>query len=138
MAIKRGGGDGLYLEEIPFRSMDADGDDPHWEDAIPDTAKDAQYIEETTAMQDIRQKMQAFFRTYLTSDLQIQVAEAHFLDGLTPKEIAQLMGKHSHEIRMLKARVIQQLRSLPQEKRQILLEILSVATDLSFNEVDDE
>ena len=134
-AIKRGSNDALYLEEM--ETGHADEDKPHWEDTISDAENRVQSTEQAFVTKEFRQKIQAFLREHLATDLQIQVTEAHFLDGLTPKEIAQLMGKKPHEIRMAKARAVQALRSLPPGARQELLRLISPPDEFA-SEVDHE
>lgn len=134
-ALKRGRDDAIYLEEVELTHSDKDK--PHWEDSISAAEFYARSVEQTLVTNETRQKIQAFLREYLATDLQIQVTEAHFLDGLTPKEIAQLMGKRPHEIRMIKARAVQTLRSLPPEARQELLRMIS-PIDESASKVDHE
>lgn len=80
--------------------------------------------ENEMANREIEEQLQMFFRQHLPTPLQQQVAAAFFLDGLTPKEIAALVGKKPHEIRLLKARVVKGLRDLPELERQELLRIL--------------
>jgi RNA polymerase sigma factor (sigma-70 family) len=97
---------------------------PFWESTISDQKADWRTMEGAVSDAEVRRQLQDFFRRHLPTELQWQVAEAHFLDGLTPVEIAGLMGKRPHEVRMVKARVVEQLRNLPPAARQELLTIL--------------
>lgn len=81
-------------------------------------------VENTVSDRDIRAQLKAFFAQHLTSEQQVMVAELHFLDGLNPKEIAGLLGKQPHEIRMIKFRIVQTLRGLPEADQQRLLAML--------------
>ncbi|MCB9134679.1 MAG: sigma-70 family RNA polymerase sigma factor [Anaerolineales bacterium] len=120
-AIKRGEDELLSLEEVNASSTH---DAPTtWEETHgPQT--DPRATEDQVTAQDLRQRLTILFQTHLRSAAQIQVAEAHFLDGLSPQEIADLWGKKPHEIRMTKARIVQTLRELPPAARQELFEIL--------------
>lgn len=83
-------------------------------------------VENTVSDRDIRAQLKAFFVQHLTSEQQVMVAELHFLDGLDPKEIAGLLGKQPHEIRMIKFRIVQTLRGLPEAEQQRLLAMLDL------------
>lgn len=74
---------------------------------------------------DTRARLKAFFAQHLNSDQQLLIAELHFLDGLDPKEIAGLLHKQPHEIRMIKFRIVQTLRGLPAPEQQRLLALLA-------------
>jgi RNA polymerase sigma factor (sigma-70 family) len=106
-----------------------------WEKEISEQKEDWRTMERAVSDAEVRRQLQAFFRRHLPTDLQWQVAEAHFLDGLSPIEIAGLMGKRPHEVRMVKARIVAQLRMLPPDARQELLTILS---PLNKGSSDDE
>ena len=121
-AVKRGGGDELYLEELA--EGDPDADQHVWEEKKGTPGTEPRGMEKFVINGDIRNQIQAFFQAHLPTDLQRQVAEAHFLDGLSPQEIAQLMGKQPHEIRQAKARAVQKLRGLPADILKPLLEII--------------
>ena len=121
-AVKRGGGDELYLEELEAYGP---GNEQHaWEEKQRTPGTEPRVTEKFVINGEIRSQIQAFFQMHLPSDLQRQVAEAHFLDGLSPREIAQLMGKQPHEIRQAKARAVQKLRDLPADILEPLLEII--------------
>jgi RNA polymerase sigma factor (sigma-70 family) len=131
-AVKRGKNAVLSLEGIEeSRSDDAD---ITWEEKISADKEDQRGTERTVVDQEIRQQLLAFFHQHLTTELQRQVATAHFLDGLSPVEIAGLMGKQPHEIRLVKARVVQTLRGLPLDSRQVLLDILGKLTPEDSND----
>lgn len=133
-AVKRGGDDELYLEELEV--ADPGGERRHWEEKTKTRGSEPRAMEKAVINAEIRHQIRTFFRAYLLTTLQRQVAEAHFLDGLSPVEIARLMGKRPHEIRMVKARVVQRLRNLPPDTRQSLLDILG-AIDETTSEVGD-
>lgn len=127
-AVKRGDDTLLSVEEL--NENHAEGPTTWEETQGPQT--DPRDTENQVTAQDVRIRLQTLFQTHLRSDMQIQVAEAHFLDGLSPQEIAELLGKRPHEIRMIKARIVQTLRELPPSVHQELLEILDIAADASF------
>lgn len=112
-ALKRGGDTDLSLEVL-------NEEDETWHEII----KGEEHTENTVADLEIRQQLQDFFHQHLPSELQYQVAVAHFLDGLEPADIAGLMGKPPHEIRLVKARAVQNLKGLSEMNRQALLTIL--------------
>ena len=116
-AVMRGGGNDLSLEEMGEES-------DNWEEQVAAPPEEGQSVEMHVANKEIRQQLQTFFRRHLPTELQWQVAEAHFLDGLSPVEIAALMGKPAHEIRLVKARIVQKLQNLAELDRQQLLAIL--------------
>lgn len=126
-AVMRGEGAEFSLEEIS-----EEGD--NWEEQITDVTNEGQSVEMHVADKEIRQQLENFFRRHLASELQVEVAEAHFLDGLSPVEIADLMGKRPHEIRLLKARIVQKLQTLNEEDRQQLLAILGRVEEESPHE----
>jgi len=124
-AVKRGDDTLLSLEEL--NDEDADEQTSAWQEtvAVANALRtDPRDIENQVTDQDLRARLQTLFRAHLRSEMQIQVAEAHFLDGLSPQEIAELLGKRPHEIRLIKARVVKILRALPPPARQELYEIL--------------
>lgn len=122
-AVKRGEDKTLSLEEIGAGDPDEDRDNA-WEKQLSADKGEWRTMETAVANAEVRRQLQSFFSTHLPTDLQQQVAEAHFLDGLSPAEIAQLMSKQPHEIRMVKARVVQKLRNLAPKDKQQLLDIL--------------
>jgi len=123
-AAKRSEKDTLYLEEIEATSP---GDEtPHWEEKIETFEMEPNPPEKSMDTKEIHARIKAFFRTHLSSDLQIWVAEAHFLAGFSPAEIADQLGKYPHEIRLVKARVVRKLKNLPPEEKQKLLDILDI------------
>lgn len=73
-----------------------------------------------------RRQLDAFLAEHLSSDLQLAVARACFLDGLTPVEIAALLQKTPHEVRMVKSRAVRALRALPQVEKERLLSMLDI------------
>jgi RNA polymerase sigma factor (sigma-70 family) len=81
-------------------------------------------VENTVSDHEVRAKLKTFFAQHLSSEQQLFVAELHFLDGLDPKEIAGLLHKQPHEIRMIKFRIVQTLRGLPASEQQKLLALL--------------
>ena len=121
-AVKRGGGGELYLEELA--AGDPDADQHAWDEKKTTLGSEPRVTEKTVINREISHQVRAFFQAHLSTDLQRQVAEAHFLDGLSPRDIAQLMGKQPHEIRLVKARAVQKLRNLSPDECQALLEIL--------------
>jgi DNA-directed RNA polymerase specialized sigma24 family protein len=74
--------------------------------------------------QEVRRQLRQFGLEHLPTELQRQVFEAHFLDGLTPAEIAGLLGKQPHEIRLIKARTVKKIKELSPTAMQQLLEII--------------
>lgn len=126
-AVMRGEGLELSLEEIS--ESRPGGEESDWEEKISTPAEGERSVEDAIITEQIRQQVRAFFQDYLPTDLQRQVAEAHFLDGLTPLEIAELLGKKPHEIRMVKARIVETLRTLPPHTRQKLIDILGASSD---------
>jgi len=124
---RREGDKVLSLEELV--ESQADGEGVSWEEKIPIQEQGERGVEDSVADEQTRRQLRTFFQRHLSTDRQRQVAEAHFLDGLEPKAIAQLMGKRPHEIRMVKARIVHTLKSLPAAERQELLEILDTARD---------
>lgn len=123
-AIKRGEKNTIYLEEM--EGDHSSEEDESWEDRLPAPESETQSVENELANKDIRTRLSALFRAHLPTPLQVQVAEAHFLDGLSPVEIAQLMGKQPHEIRNIKARIVKTLQKLPEKARAELLELISL------------
>ncbi len=123
-AVMRGDGLELSLEEISAgQSGPAESD---WEEHISDHETSERSVEDHVANEQVRQQLRDFFRTHLATDLQLRVAEEHFLNGLSPQEIARLLGKKPHEIRMIKARIVQTLHHLPPEAHRKLLDILGL------------
>ncbi|MCA9950129.1 MAG: sigma-70 family RNA polymerase sigma factor [Anaerolineales bacterium] len=126
-AVSRGGGTiTLSLEDMSAEGIDraALAGTQH---AL--TGLDERRIENSVSNREARTELKAFFQQQLRSEQQQLVAELHFLDGLSPKEIAALLGKKPHEIRMVKARVIQTLRALPTDEQERLLRILDAAAE---------
>lgn len=126
-AVMRGEGLELSLEEIG--DSQPDGEESEWEEKLASRTESERNVEETVAAEQIHEQLCAFFQDHLPTELQQQVAKAHFLDGLTPQEIAAQLGKKPHEIRMVKARVVATLRALPAEARRRLLNILDEPLD---------
>lgn len=120
-AAKRGSGQVFSLEEIQTVGQEQEA----WEERIPEqTNKHARVTENALVTSKLREQLHAFFQAHLPSELQRQIAIAHYIDDLTPREIASLLGKTPHEIRQAKARIVKQLRNLPGDLRGQLLEIL--------------
>lgn len=88
-------------------------------------------IEQAAGASISRQQLLTFFEALLPTRLQYQVAVMHFLDNLEPAEIAPLLDKKAHEIRLVKARIVETLRNLPPEKQQALLAILGNDDDVT-------
>ncbi len=130
-AEKRGSGKTLSLEEL---GQDREGEDGRsWEETLQETAASAsstdwRTIESVVSDQEIRHQMRQFSREHLPTELQQQVFEAHFLDGLTPAETARLLGKQPHEVRLVKARIVKKMRTLPPDAMKQLLAILGRLT----------
>lgn len=93
-------------------------------------------LEETVINRDRRRQLQAFFEQHLKSELQLTVARAFYLENQTPAEIAALLGKSPHEIRMVKSRIVRTLRSLPPPEMERLLSILDAPSDESQEDTD--
>lgn len=126
-AEKRGKGRILSLEGLDNQTAEEDG--RSWEESIPDESISASFdnwrtIEHVVADQEIRNRLRQFAQKQLPTDLQQQVFEALFLDGLTPAETAHLSGKQPHEIRLVKARIVKKMKALPQSSKRQLLNIL--------------
>lgn len=129
-AVMRGGGNERSLEDLGSDDDEA----ADWDERLPEQRSDNKRPTETAvANREVRQQLDTFFQQHLNSDLQIQLAQAHFLDGLSPKEIAQLWEWTPARVRVLKARIVQRLRSLSQDERAALLHLLD-----SYGEVPDE
>ena len=126
-AIMRGDGRELSLEDLGEAA--ADGEGSEWDEEISLREEGERSVEDSVANEQVRQQLRAFFQQHLPTDLQREVAEAHFLDGLEPQAIAQLLGKRPHEIRMVKARIVHTLRNLTPGDRQKLLSVLKAAHD---------
>jgi RNA polymerase sigma factor (sigma-70 family) len=94
-----------------------------WEEVTAATT--GRETEDTAANRQTHRQLQAFFQANIASRLQRQVAELHYLQDLSPAEIAPLLGKRPHEIRLIKARLVQTLRDLPPAAQQELQTILS-------------
>jgi RNA polymerase sigma factor (sigma-70 family) len=111
------------LEELG-KSDEKDTYESGWEKYLRSSKGVWRTIESTVSNQEVRQQLLQFAQKHLSTDLQQMVFEAHFLDGLKPAEIAALLGKQPHEIRLVKARVINKLKSLPPPEIELLLSIL--------------
>lgn len=92
-------------------------------DALPGKRR-LRPLEDTVINRDRRRQLDQFFERHLSSDLQLFVARSFFLENQTPAQIAALMQKTPHEVRMIKARVLRTLRALPPSEIDSLLEIL--------------
>lgn len=116
-AQKRGGENGDdYIEELEEK-------DAHWEQRATNQGYS---VENEVSELEIKQQLEQFFRHYLPTELQYKVAVAHFIEGLEPVEIASLLGKPAHEVRLIKARIVQKLRSLAGEEQLALYQILNI------------
>lgn len=116
-AQKRGGENGDdYIEELEEK-------DAYWERRATDQGHS---VENEVSELEIKQQLEQFFRQHLPTELQYKVAVAHFVEGLEPIEIASLLGKPAHEVRLIKARIVQKLRSLSEEEQVRLHQILGV------------
>lgn len=113
---------------IPFEELgtkdDSEESDRHWEEYLRASKGIWRTIESTVSNQETRQQLLQFAQKHLPTDLQQMVFEAHFLNGLKPADIAPLLGKQPHEIRLVKARIVKKLKSLPPPEAEQLLEIL--------------
>lgn len=125
-AEKRGKGEVGSLEGLAAAYQEEEGQGS-WEESVQEVGRRPQEraTERAVVDREVREQLKALFRKHISSSWQLHVAEAHFLDGLRPAEIAGLTGKTPHEIRMVKARAVRKLRSLPAVERQRLLEILA-------------
>jgi RNA polymerase sigma factor (sigma-70 family) len=121
-AFKRGEGLELSLEEVKADPEEGDGG---WEERLAPADAERREVEAQVTGEDTYRRLQRLFRDSLATPLQILVAEAHFLEGLTPQEIAARLGKQPHEIRQLKARIVHTLRHLPPERYQELMALLN-------------
>lgn len=124
-AVSRGGDQ----EIVSWEALHEAGADPL---AAPMQAEVApvpfeRRVEYTVSEREVHAKLKVFFSHHLKSDWQCLVAELLFLDGLQPKEIADLLHKEPHQIRMVKSRIVQTLRSLPPDEQQALLTLLDQA-----------
>lgn len=122
-AEKRDWRNTVPLEELG-KSDDIDIYESRWEEYLRSSKGIWRTIESTVSNQEVRQQLLQFAQKHLPTDMQQMVFEAHFLDGLKPVEIAALLGKQPHEIRLVKARVIKKLKSLPPPEIEQLLSIL--------------
>ena len=122
VAVKRGEDMTLSLEELGGNSDD--DKESSWEEHLPSSGRSSRTTEDAVEDEELRRQLSAFFHEVLPTELQRRVAELHFVDDLSQIEIAALMGKRPHEIRMAKSRFVQTLRSLPLEQRERLLAIM--------------
>lgn len=129
-AEKRGEGKVGSLEGLAAAYQEEE-DAGSWEESLQAAGQrpGERSTERTVVEREVREQLQALFREYFSSEWQLRVAEAHFLDDLRPAEIAELTGKSPHEIRMVKARAVRKLRNLPADERERLLEILAGAEE---------
>jgi RNA polymerase sigma factor (sigma-70 family) len=105
-----------------------DKENQNWEEYLSASSGVWRTIETTVSNQEVRRQLLHFAQEHLSSPLQQQVFEAHFIDGLQPAEIAQLFNKQPHEIRLVKARIVKKMRNLPPQTVEQLLEILGRLT----------
>lgn len=128
-AEKRGEGKVGSLEGLAAAQGDEEAN--NWEESLQEAGQRPRErsTERAVADREVREQLRAFFQEHLSSSWQLRVAEAHFLDALSPSEIAGLTGKTPHEIRMMKARAVRTLRNLPAAERQRLLDILATVED---------
>jgi RNA polymerase sigma factor (sigma-70 family) len=120
-AEKRGAGQVLNLGGIQTVGQEQE----NWEERIPQqTDRQIRATENVVVTAQLLAQLRTFFQAHLPSELQRQIAVAHYVDDLSLREIAALLGKTPHEIRQAKARIVKQLRNLPDDLRSQLLEIL--------------
>ncbi|MFZ0547027.1 MAG: sigma-70 family RNA polymerase sigma factor [Candidatus Promineifilaceae bacterium] len=122
-AEKRDWRNTIALEELD-KSGQKEGDGQKWDEFLTTSSSNWRTIEGTVSNQEVRQQLLQFAQEHLPTNLQQDVFEAHFLDGLQPAEIARLFGKQPHEIRMIKARTVKRIKELPLEEIKKLLNIL--------------
>ena len=103
-------------------TAEAEPDHLSWDEVTAGTS--GRETEAAVASEQIRRQLRLFFQAHLHSAGQQQVAEMHFLDDLSLAEIARILGKQPHEIRQVKARLVQKLRELPPAAQQQLADIL--------------
>jgi RNA polymerase sigma factor (sigma-70 family) len=117
-----------WRKTIPLEELGAghikDKDGRDWEEYLSASSRNWRTIERTVSDQEVRRQLLQFAQEHLPTDLQQMVFEAHFLDGLKPAEIGQLLGKQPHEIRLVKARIVKKIKNLPQLVVEQLLTIL--------------
>ena len=122
-----------WRNTIPLEELDSnqekDDNGRNWQEFLSASESNWRTIERTVSNQEVRQELLQFAQLHLPTDLQQQVFEAHFLDGLSPAEIARLAGKQPHEIRLIKARIVKKLRELSPETTEQLLDILGRLND---------
>ncbi|MEW5989511.1 MAG: sigma-70 family RNA polymerase sigma factor [Chloroflexota bacterium] len=118
-AAKRRQSKVVRLEDTP-----AGPDSDDWQEKVAAPSDRQADLEGALVKKEIRLQLRVFLRANLPTTLQQRVAELHFLEGLSPAEIAPLLGKEPHEIRLVKARVVQTLRNLRPELQNRLLRLL--------------
>jgi RNA polymerase sigma factor (sigma-70 family) len=121
-ALKRGEAMTDSIEELELSRTREEGG--AWDELAQPQGSETRGMENDIADEQIRQQLLEFLRAHIRSPLQLQVAELHFVDSLEPAEIARLLGKQPHEIRLAKARIVQSLRGLPAEERDKLMKII--------------
>jgi RNA polymerase sigma factor (sigma-70 family) len=121
-AAKRGEGLELSLEEVKADPEEGNGD---WEERLAPADVEPREVEAQVTGDETYHRLQRLFRDLLATPLQALVAEALFLEGLTPQELATRLGKKPHEIRQLKARIVHALRHLPPAQYQELMALLN-------------
>lgn len=114
----------VWLEDAP-----ADRADDDWQERVAAPVGLQLDVEGDLIRAELRRQLQGFFQAHLPTSLQARVAELHFLDDLSPAQIALLLNKKPHEIRMVKARVVKTLRNLRPELRTELLVLLEGGND---------
>lgn len=125
-AVSRGGDQ----EIVSWEELHENGPDQPAAPIQPEAAVPGNFerrVEYVVSEREVRAKLKIFFSQHLKSEQQILVAELLFLDGLHPKEIGELLHKEPHQIRMIKSRIVQTLRSLPPADQQELLRLLDKA-----------
>ncbi|MBK8129320.1 MAG: sigma-70 family RNA polymerase sigma factor [bacterium] len=125
-AVSRGGDQ----EIASWEELHEDGPDQPAAPIQPEAAVPGAFerrVEHAVSEREVRAKLKIFFSRHLKSDQQVLVAELLFLDGLHPKEVGELLHKEPHQIRMIKSRIVQTLRSLPPAEQQELLTLLDRA-----------
>ncbi len=97
-----------------------EGDRP-WDEQV---AVEGPGLEDEVVENETQERLRHFFVRHLTTPLQRQVAEMFFIHGLEAQAIAAQLNKQPHEIRLVKARLVAALRSLPEVEKDALLRII--------------
>lgn len=89
-----------------------------------EVAADQMGLEDEVAENETQAQLRAFFAQHLATPLQRQVAEMLFIHGLGAQAIAPRLSKQTYQIRLVKARIVKALRSLPDDKKKTLWDII--------------